>query len=137
MYIDDGLTAERGYHMCRLSFLFSTYIVSLAGWTIKKQKCNPLPQQQIKYLGYNLDATKMQISLPEDKIVKTSMLLNNAIDVYQANKSMKCTDLAAITGQLCHLIFTHGSLVRICSRLFINFIYKFISDFYNYHITII
>ena len=58
----------------------------------------------------------MRISLPFKKILKTEYLLQQAILAYENKQTMQCTQLAAVNGQLCHCIFSHGSIVRICSR---------------------
>lgn len=58
----------------------------------------------------------MLISVPSLKIEKVLVIISELLISFEKAQPVKCKFLAKLCGLLCHMLESHGNIVRICSR---------------------
>ena len=116
-YVDDGITVQSSYVKCKAAHELTLFVLQNAGWEIALDKCTEKPCQTILYLGFYLCSKSMRIYAPQ---VKIDRLINAINTVFMDNNNMgsvPCKQLAQCLGVICHLLQSHGDILRIASRL--------------------
>jgi len=95
-YLDDILLIGRSYETCIDNIRKTATLLQELGFIINEKKSFTTPTQQCKYLGLIFDSKKMSIELTEEKIHRTTDLLN------KFSKISYCTirEFAAFVGTL-------------------------------------
>jgi hypothetical protein len=114
IYIDDGRIVADTKEEARQKAITTFNVITQAGWAIEIEKTDkPEDASQIKrYLGFEIDTTKMCVSSPLSRIQKIKNLISDTIIA----KSIHVKELAAVLGKIISLEPSHGMLVRVATR---------------------
>ena len=115
VFVDDSLNVSMTRAKAEACLKFIIYIFSAAGWQLATEKTLG-PTQQIYYLGFEINTIQMSINAPYFKIIVVSNDISAAIAKSHEKGNILTKDLAHILGILCHMIVSHGNIVRICTR---------------------
>ena len=96
-YIDDFYLQGSTYQRCIINVVDSIKLLDELGLVVHPEKCVLIPQQNVTFVGFVIDTTKMIVRLTEDKIRKTKEVLLSAI---HNSHSVKIRDIARIIGYL-------------------------------------
>ena len=97
-YLDDFITAgAAGSDECLQNCQIITSMCELLGVPLASEKCEG-PQTCLEYLGFELDTTKGEIRLPEEKLQRLETLLQS----WEGKKSCTKHELDSLIGQLQH-----------------------------------
>lgn len=108
-YLDDFLLFGNNVKECNINSKSTIHILSSLGFLINEEKCQLVPSQKIKFLGFILDSHNMSIILPNDK----RLALKKRVELF-ANKSVcKIRNFASLI----------GSLVSVCRAILYGKVY--------------
>lgn len=94
VYLDDILIMGRSLIECQENIRISSLLIQKLGFIINFQKCQLIPSQRCKYLGFWFNSEKMLIELPNDKQEKVKQLTQK----FQKMNSCKIRELARFIG---------------------------------------
>lgn len=96
IYLDDFLLFGDSLKDCSINVRETLLLLDNLGFIINKEKCELIPSQERKYLGFILNSSEMSISLPEDK---RSTLIDR-LERFSTKRSCKIRDFASLIGSL-------------------------------------
>ena len=96
IYIDDILFINRSKKMCQTQVIKAIALFESLGFIINKDKSAIVPKQQCKYLGFDYDTVKFQISLPKSK----RRSIEKSIRKFINKTDCKIRDWAQLVGTL-------------------------------------
>ena len=115
-YLDDSASFNQSFFQCKLIHEFIKFCLSCAGWQVNIEKSSSKPEQSMVYLGFIIDSRSMIISAPMAKIVRVGKLIDELLKLYESQTLVFNKQIAALLGNTCHLIQSHGDVLRISSR---------------------
>ncbi|XP_026830886.1 uncharacterized protein LOC113563439 [Ooceraea biroi] len=96
VYLDDSLLFGDTFQDCAANVKATLQLLDHLGFLINPRKCELVPSQRRKYLGFILDSFKMTISLPEDKRI----VILEHLRKFSNKQSCKIRDFARLIGTL-------------------------------------
>jgi hypothetical protein len=114
-FVDDSFNAALSRIKGLASLKFIKFVFESTGWTLNLSKCCG-PVTSLCYLGFNLDSVSMRISAPMMKIIILTNDINAAISKAKKGGTIHAKELAHILGICCHLLHSHGSIMRVVTR---------------------
>ncbi len=114
--IDDGIHIARVLFRALIGIRFIIFIFRFAGWKIQWSKCQLIPANSIHYLGYELNSVDMIIKLPESKLQKIYIYIDQLQEIYANKQLVAARFFAQYCGKLAHCLLTHGSIISFCTR---------------------
>ena len=96
-YIDDFLVYGDSYEECQEAQTVLIHLLGQLGFYVSWKKCTS-PARKIKYLGINFDSILMELSLPDDKLLK----LYHEIEFFKNRKRATKRQLQRLCGVLSH-----------------------------------
>ena len=115
-FIDDQIGIQPTFIQSALALDFIKFLLGACGWEVNLEKSSIRPQKQITYLGFILDSTRMTVTAPEAKISYSTQLINELFVTQKQQGRVTNKALAKILGLVCHLLTSHGEVLRICTR---------------------
>ena len=112
LHLDDGIVAVAGEDAAKLASQQVRDDLAKAGLVEHSDKCTWSPTLSLKWLGFNLDLEKGQISVPEDKLCA----LKTQLQVAANSTQIKAKSLASITGKLISMSIAMGPVTRLMTR---------------------
>jgi len=94
IYIDDSLWMTQSFHQSQLQIQEVMSIFQKAGFTINMEKSSLIPMQEVTFLGYLINTSKMMVYLPQEKIT----LLRKEIQSLLDNCFPKIRQVARVIG---------------------------------------
>ena len=116
-YVDDGLTLQSSFSKCRASHNFILFVLRTAGWEVALDKCSERPSNTILYLGFHICSISMRIFAPQSKLVRLINAIDKANNDNKSMGSIPVKQLAQNLGVICHLLTSHGNILRIATRI--------------------
>ena len=114
-FVDDSFNSALSKIKGLASLKFIKFVFESTGWTLNLSKCVG-PATSLCYLGFNLDSISMRISAPLMKIIILTNDINAAISKADKVGVIYAKELAHILGVCCHLLHSHGSIMRVVTR---------------------
>ncbi len=114
-FVDDSFNASLSKIKGLASLKFIKFVFESTGWTLNILKCFG-PATSLCYLGFNIDSVSMRISAPLMKVIILTNDINAAIAKSEKVGSIHVKELAHILGVCCHLIHSHGDIMRVVTR---------------------
>ena len=118
MYLDDGICSAVTYGMASFHSGIIRNDLRNAGFTINHKKSMFEPSQLGKWLGFEIDTTKMMFFVPVEKINALDNLINLVINLEFTNAKT----VARIAGRLISMSDGIGPLTRLFTRQMYRFI---------------
>lgn len=94
-YIDDSFVIAESEQTCKSALEGLCKELNLAGFTIHDKKSVLIPTKKLKFLGFNLDSEKMEVSLTGEKVEKFIKFANQ---IREAPRSLKIRKVAVLLG---------------------------------------
>lgn len=116
LFIDDSASISETWVKCYYSHLFIQHVFSCAGWQINHKKSSVLPKQMLVYLGFRICTVSMRISAPYQKLDKLCAKVEELLRKNRETGHVEMKQMASLLGGLCHLIYSHGNIVRLATR---------------------
>ena len=116
IYIDDSATVAKSWIKSWYSYMFILHVFGCGGWQVNFQKSCKQPMRKLIYLGFQLSTLDMRISAPFLKLVKIDKAIQELLQVNRQKGSVPIKGLAQILGGVCHLLVSHGSIMRLATR---------------------
>ncbi len=116
MFVDDNNVAGETKDETERAMQLALLVYRLAGWNIQWKKKTPKAEQQIRYLGVQIDTKRMEYKLPEDKEREVLVSVNR--EWQRGNRGQRTTakEAAEMLGKLAACRTTHGPVLHIMSR---------------------
>ncbi len=114
-YVDDGGNIGVSIRRCSAYQRYTFFVMSCSAWEVATEK-TVLPSQKVKYLGFIIDTTIMQIAAPVLKIAKLKSDIDDIILAESSGSLIPCRQTASILGMTAHLLQSHGEILKIVSR---------------------
>ena len=70
IYVDDIVVIAGTESMPRYHIMGVVFLLENLGFVINKPKSKLMPTQEIKFLGFSINSTAMELKLPDEKIKK-------------------------------------------------------------------
>ena len=115
-YIDDMIDVGHSYLKAFIMNNFIQKVLQMGGWELNRKKSTKFPTTKLLYLGFILDSLTMRVMAPLVKICKVIGYIDELILSHHNKKEIKNRFVAVILGNICHLLQSHGSVLRICTR---------------------
>ena len=113
LYLDDGiLVADNLAEATRHSSIIQADL-SNAGFIVNQEKSVWVPSKRLKWLGFVLDTDKNTFEVPQDKLLRLRISINNALAINQFC-SARC--LAKVVGKITSLFHALGNVVYILTK---------------------
>ena len=96
-YLDDFIVIGDSFQECQLAQTELITLLGSLGFWVNWKKCSS-PSTMTRYLGIMFDSTNMQLSLPEDKVLK----LNTELDFFKDKKRATKRQIQRLCGILSH-----------------------------------
>ena len=80
VFIDDLLLVATSYEGCCSTVMRMIQSLDRLGLTVHPEKSVFLPQKQITFLGFDINATSMKITLTQDKVTKLINSMSNSLE---------------------------------------------------------
>ena len=96
VFIDDLLLVATSYEGCCSTVMQTIQSLDRLGFTVHPEKSVFLPQKQITFLGFDINATSMKITLTQDKVTK---LINSMSNLLEKNTS-SIREVAQVIGYI-------------------------------------
>lgn len=125
LYLDDGILCAQSYSLTKFQAGLVQNDLRNAGFIVNLKKSHLEPAQIGTWLGFNIDTTKMEFSVPKEKIIKLLHLLSIAVN----SKSVSAKLISIIAGSLISMSIAIDSL----TRLFTRQMYAFIESRINWY----
>ena len=116
LFIDDSASISETWVKCYYSHLFIQHVFSCSGWEINRKKSSVLPKQMLVYLGFRICTVSMRLSAPYQKLDKLCTKVEELIGINKQTGHVEMRQMASLLGGLCHLIYSHGNIVRLATR---------------------
>ena len=116
VYIDDSQLCAETAALAESQTQFCITVFKCLGWDINYKKSQLTAQQQIVYLGFLIDSTKMMYFYPERKIVEIKTLFAEIFDKVSKRQPIHLKLLAKLLGKLCAMRISHGKIVIVFTR---------------------
>ena len=114
-YVDDGGNIAFTLRRCTCYQNFTLFALSLGGWEIALNKTQ-LPAQRVLYLGFIIDSISMRIFSPDKKLARLQLDIDHIIAANRMAVRIPVLQTASALGMLSHLLFSHGEVLKICTR---------------------
>lgn len=96
-YLDDYIIFAPSFHQCQFIQRVLIHLLISLGFEIAWKKCSS-PSTYTRYLGLNFDSVRMEISLPEDKLIK----LKNELAFFDQKVRSTKRQIQKLVGYLAH-----------------------------------
>ena len=116
-YVDDGITIQDSFTKCQAAHDLILFVLKTAGWEVAMNKCTVRPVTKIVYLGFIICSKTMRVCEPQMKVVRLVNAISTALRDNKAMGSIPNKQLAEILGVVCHLLISHGEILRVATRL--------------------
>jgi len=124
IYIDDGIICAKLASKCQKIAQMMKKDLESAGFIINRKKSVWIPSQKGEFLGFDIDTTKMEFSVPPQKIEDLLILLRKALK----DKLCDANFIARIAGK----VISMGPALGPISRLMTRSLYTFIQSRFSW-----
>ena len=114
-FVDDSINCALSKIKGTASLKFIKFMFECTGWELNILKCVG-PTTVLCYLGFNINSISMRISAPQMKIIILTNDINKAVSKFNETGFIHAKELAHILGVCCHLISSHGNVMRVVTR---------------------
>ena len=118
MYLDDGIFGEKEYKQCKKHSYIVQNDLNKAGLTVNRKKSNFKPSKSGKWLGFEINTTKMIFSVPSEKINKLLVQIKRLL----IQELVNAKQISKIAGHLISMTLAIGPLTRLFTRQMYRFI---------------
>ena len=116
VYIDDGLHIAVRNFRSRVGIRFIIFLFRFCGWQIQWTKCQLEPSHKITYLGYEINSENMSIRMPDAKIEKILIYIDELQLAYSSHQLIAARYFAQYCGKLAHCLPTHGLIIKFITK---------------------
>lgn len=97
-FLDDFAGWEPSYQKASEAYQAFLQLTSSLGLKLSSDKCQP-PSRSIQWLGYDIDALRMSVAIPPDRLIQVQAECNLWLAKVRASRSM----IQSLVGKLIHL----------------------------------
>ena len=115
-FVDDSWGTFLSAFQTHTAQLLIYTLYSCAGWATNYAKSTQFPHTCLYYLGYYIDTVSMRVWAPQLKLVNLQMSIDALVLAHGRDTPVAVKQIASVLGTCCHLLVTHGELLRILSR---------------------
>jgi len=112
VYLDDGIIAVKGEAEAKAERMAVKRDLELAGLVINVEKCAWEPSHQMEWLGFCIDLTLGEFSVPAQKI---SALKAKLLEIRQ-ERTLPVKKLASLVGKIISMSPALGAVTRLMTR---------------------
>ena len=112
-YLDDGILLANSYQEALLHAKIIKEDLLSAGFVLNQEKSIWEPTQKVKWLGFYLDSLNDVFEVPEDKLNRIKISINNLV-LFKSTCSAR--SLAKVVGKITCLFHALGSIVYIMTK---------------------
>ncbi len=114
-FVDDSISISISESRANTCLKIIKFVFQAAGWEIEDSK-TVYPCQVIYYLGFILNSLTMTVTAPFLKLQSLADDINQVIEYFKREGKIVCKDMAHILGVCCHLLSSHGNIMRVATR---------------------
>lgn len=113
VYLDNGFCVITGRPSCQECSECSVKLdLENSGFVANKDKCQWLPTQFIRWLGYNWDFESQTVAIPQDKIDKVKFAIQNTLH----RSRLSAREIACVTGLVISNSLVFGPVCKLITK---------------------
>ena len=98
-FLDDFLLFGKSEAECRINYEATQQLYTQLGCLINTEKSNPIPVQEVKFLGFIFNSVSMTMALPDEKKNNIFHMCSEIITL-NSQKKLTCLKVAQVIGTL-------------------------------------
>lgn len=96
IYLDDIMCIEQNFNKCQINISETIKFLKSLGFLINKKKCNLVPSNRCKFLGFIIDSIQYTVELTEEKRERIGKLLSE----FCQKENFSILEFSQLTGKL-------------------------------------